>query len=119
MMETDAIDRHRVGRRRARRFQILASGTYRTGSGSARTVHLTDLSQTGCRFIDPRNGLAVGTRLTVKIGGVGPFDALVYWIDGAVVGLRFCDQLYPPYFDHLLAAWTPPAGQFERRLNRR
>lgn len=118
-MDSDAIDRHRVGRRRARRFQISASGSYRTGSGRARTVHLTDLSQTGCRFIDPRNGLAVGTRLTVKIGGVGPFDALVTWIEGAIVGLNFCDQLYPPYFDHLVASWTPPARQFDRRLNQR
>jgi hypothetical protein len=109
------VDEHNIGRRRDRRHAISAGGTYRTGSGSARAIELTDLSVTGCRFIDNSNRLYVGTRLTVKIGKVGPFDALVSWIDGTSVGLRFIDKLYPPYFEQLVASWPPTQRSLERR----
>lgn len=109
----------RIGRRRDRRHPISVAGSYRTGSGSARAVELTDLSLTGCRFLDPSNRLAVGTRLTVKIGQVGPFDALVSWIDGSSIGLRFTDRLYRPYFEQLVSRWPPPTRELERRLTYR
>jgi hypothetical protein len=115
----DVVNEHLIGRRRDRRHQICAAGAYRTGSGSARAVQLTDLSLTGCRFVDTSRRLYVGTRLTVKIADVGPFDALVSWIDGASVGLRFVDPLYPPYFERLTESWPPGTKEFERRLNYR
>jgi hypothetical protein len=115
----DQVDEFRIGRRRDRRHQICVAGAYRTGSGTARAVELTDLSLTGCRFIDPSNRLAVGTRLTVKIGQVGPFDALVSWIDGSSIGLRFIDRLYAPYFEQLVERWPPGPRGLERRVNYR
>lgn len=115
----DRFDEFSIGRRRDRRHQISVAGAYRTGSGSARAVELTDLSLTGCRFIDPSNRLSVGTRLTVKIGQVGPFDALVSWIDGSSIGLRFIDQLYAPYFEQVVQRWPPAPRELERRLNHR
>jgi hypothetical protein len=51
----------------------------------------------------------------VKIGKVGPFDALVSWIDGTSVGLRFADKLYAPYFEQLVANWPPTERSLERR----
>lgn len=113
------VDEHSIGRRRDRRHQICVAGAYRTGSGGAHAVELTDLSMTGCRFIDNSNRLYAGTRLTVKIGKVGPFDALVSWIDGTSVGLRFVDKLYAPYFEQLVANWPPTPRSLERRSTRR
>jgi hypothetical protein len=115
----NVANEHVIGRRRDRRHQICVGGVYRTGSGSARPVQLTDLSMTGCRFVDTSRRLYVGTRLTVKIAEVGPFDAVVSWIDGASVGLRFVDPLYPPYFERLTESWTPAERELERRLNYR
>jgi hypothetical protein len=115
----EVANEFRIGRRRDRRHQICVAGSYRTGSGSARSVQLTDLSETGCRFLDNSNRLAVGTRLTVKIGQVGPFDALVSWIDGSSVGLRFNDRLYAPYFEQLISTWPPGDRTLERRFTNR
>lgn len=115
----DQIIERRIGRRRDRRHQICVAGSYRTGSGTARAVQLTDLSVTGCRFLDNSNRLSVGTRLTVKIGQIGPFDALVSWIDGSSIGIRFLDKLYRPYFEQLVSTWPPGPRELERRLNRR
>lgn len=115
----DVVNDNRIGRRRDRRHQICAAGSYRTGCGSARKVQLTDLSMTGCRFMDSSNRLAVGTRLTVRIAEVGPFDAMVSWMDGSSVGLRFMDPLYPPYFERLTENWPPAPKEFERRAGHR
>lgn len=115
----DVFDEHRIGRRHDRRHQICAAGSYRTGSGGARSVQLTDLSLTGCRFVDTSNRLSVGTRLTVRIAEVGPFDAMVSWIDGGKVGLRFTDRLYAPYFEKLTSNWPPGNEGLERRLGHR
>jgi hypothetical protein len=54
------VDEHSIGRRRNRRHQICVAGSYRTGSGGARTVELTDLSLTGCRFIEIATGYTPG-----------------------------------------------------------
>lgn len=111
----DETHEQRIGRRQDRRYPISVSGTYRTGSGTPRSIELTDLSQNGCKFVDHSNWLSVGTRLTVRIGGVGPFDAMVSWIDSPMIGLRFTDRLYPPYFEQLVETWKPGPRSLERR----
>ena len=107
-----------VGRRRAKRQQLSAAGFYRTGSGTPRNVILTDISKTGCRFVDVTNRLYVGTQLTLKIGAVGPIDAVVAWIDNRVVGVRFNAPLYESFLDHLVASGSPRDG-LNRRVNAR
>ena len=104
-----------VGRRRAPRHYLRAPGAYRTGSGTLRAVHLTDLSKVGCRFADPSARLYVGTQLTVKIGNLGAVDATVVWIDGVKVGIRFNQELYEPLFDHLLQEFHHQHAGLERR----
>lgn len=104
-----------VGRRRAPRHYLRAPGAYRTGSGTLRPVQLTDLSKVGCRFADPTARLYVGTQLTVKIGDLGAVDATVVWIDGVKVGVRFNQELYEPFFDHLLHEFRHQPATLERR----
>lgn len=116
MPEQNHLPDAEIGRRRSLRHQICAPGSYRTGSGTARRVDLTDISETGCRFVDTAKWLSVSTQLTIKIGRLGPFDAVVAWIDGSVVGLRFNRRLYHAYLEHLREA-APPPGALERRLN--
>ncbi len=104
-----------IGRRRARRRAITAQGSYRTGAGTARPVELCDVSEIGCRFVDPKNRLYVGTQLVVKVATLGPFDAVVAWMDGVSVGVRFNQPIYGPLLDHLCDQYMSQPNELERR----
>lgn len=109
------MDNIAIGRRSARRHTISVPGSYRTGAGEPRVVELWDVSEEGCRFQDRANRLYVGTRLTIKVGDIGPIDATVAWIDNTMVGLQFCQALYEPLLAHLRTTGSPPRGVLERR----
>jgi hypothetical protein len=106
-----------VGRRRAVRYRVHAPGSYRTGSGTAQSVELFNISELGCQFLDRTRRLSAGTQLSVRIGNLGPFDARVAWVDGANIGLRFNTPLYAPYLKQILDALPEHHRQFERRIS--
>jgi hypothetical protein len=69
--------------------------------GGSREVTIRDLSETGCHFLDLANDLKPDTRLTIKIGTIGPIEATVRWRKSRSVGIQFKTALYPSVFEHI------------------
>lgn len=86
------------------RYPVSVAGRYRTGSGVSRDVRVRDLSENGCQFFDKFGCLRRGAPLSLRIAGVGPFDAVVAWSKGQEVGIRFLNPLYGPVMDHVRTA---------------
>lgn len=82
------------------RHGLTMTGKVFTTSGS-REVTVLDLSERGCRVRDVSGHLPEGTRLSIKLGEVGPVEAMVMWSDGSFVGLRFANPLYPSVMQHI------------------
>lgn len=74
-------------------------------AGGSREIIVLDLSERGCRFRDTSNRLVEGARITVKLGEVGPIEAMVMWSDGTYVGVRFANPLYPSIMQHIRDAF--------------
>jgi hypothetical protein len=97
--------------RREPRITVSIQGRYRTGSGIARDVIVSDLSTMGCKFYDRFSNLKEDSRLTLRIGNIGPIDAVVRWRAGQIIGVKFDDALNPSVFDHMLTTiddWSGP-----------
>lgn len=82
------------------RYPIAAPGTIRS-AGYRREVVLRDLSTRGCRFVEKGSALTRGKHITIRIGSIGPIDAMVMWNRGEIVGVQFNDPLHPSVFDHI------------------
>jgi hypothetical protein len=82
------------------RHEISIIGKLRSGTGS-RDVTVLDLSESGCRFYDRFGHIEEGAPVTIKLGPVGPIDAVVRWRRGEYVGLQFRPALYPSVLDHI------------------
>lgn len=85
------------------RHGLTLAGRVFTASGS-REVTVLDLSERGCRFRDATGRLFEGARMTIKLGEVGPIEAMVMWTDGTFVGVRFANALYPSVMQHIRAS---------------
>lgn len=89
-----------VKERAAVRHHLTIIGRIFTTRGS-RDVTILDLSEAGCQFHDAGFPLTPDSRLTVKIGPVGPVDATVRWQQGNKVGIQFNTPLYPAVLEHI------------------
>jgi hypothetical protein len=69
--------------------------------GGSRDVTIRDLSETGCHILDLANDLKPDTRLTIRIGTIGPIEATVRWRKNRSVGIQFKTALYPSVFEHI------------------
>lgn len=97
-------------KRQDTRHDTEIQGRYRTGNGLARDVIVTDLSYHGCKFFDRFSNLKQGAYLSVRIGSIGPLEAVVRWQDGGYVGIQFSGSLHPAVLEHMrdkLDRWTP------------
>lgn len=95
--------------RRETRHEVTMQGRYRTGSGLARDVVVTDLSTTGCKFEDRINNLRTGSIISIRIGNIGPLTAQVQWMENSTIGVRFDSTLHASVLDHMLVTiegWT-------------
>ena len=93
------------------RIAVSIQGRYRMGSGVARDVIVSDISTMGCKFYDRFSSLKKDSRITIRIGNIGPLDALVRWQAGQLIGVRFDDALHPSVFDHMVTTisdWSVP-----------
>jgi hypothetical protein len=102
--------------RRADRHEVTLQGRYRTGSGMARDVVVTDLSTTGCKFDDPVHNLRNGSIISIRIGNIGPMTAQVKWLEHWTAGVRFDETLHASVLDHMLITidgWTAPPRRAE------
>lgn len=86
--------------RAADRHEIAIVGRIYTTAGS-REVVITDLSETGCQFSDDAEKLESGNRLTIKIGPIGPLEAVARWRRDDRIGIEFTIRLYPSVLDHI------------------
>ena len=91
-----------MAERGAERHDISIPGKLRTGTGK-RDVTIVDLSERGCRIFDRMGYLAADLSVTIKIGPVGPIDAIVRWQDQPYAGIQFANPLYPAVLDHIRA----------------
>jgi len=91
----------KVEKRGGKRREIGAWGRYRTGRGVARDVKILDVNEKGCRYVDRFGSLAPDTRITMKIGNIGPVLTYVRWVEGAVVGVEFVEPLHGAVLDHI------------------
>lgn len=83
-----------------KRHEITIVARIRTPTGS-RDVTVQDLSEKGCRFGDRTGYLTVGTPITLKLGPIGPVEAMVRWREGTQAGVEFVSPLYPSVLDHI------------------
>ena len=96
-------DDRNIGKRLASRRNVGIEGRYRSGSGRARDVWITDLSKTGCRFYDKFGTMQQGKAITLRIGSIGPILATVRWWDNHVNGVQFDQPLHDSVYDHICA----------------
>lgn len=97
---------------------VSIQGRYRTGSGVARDVIVSDISTKGCKFYDRFSNLKPGSRITIRLGNIGPLDAIVRWRTGQLIGVQFDDALHPSVFDHMVTTisdWSVPKLSAPRR----
>lgn len=95
------------------RINVSIQGRYRTGTGVARDVIVSDLSTMGCKFYDRYSNLQTGTRMSLRIGNIGPIDAVVRWRAGQIIGVRFDEALHPSVFEHMVTTisdWSADQG---------
>jgi len=93
------------------RMAVSIQARYRTGSGVARDVIVSDISTKGCKFYDRFSNLKPDCRITIRIGNIGPLDAVVRWRVGQLIGVEFDDALHPSVFDHMVTTisdWSVP-----------
>jgi hypothetical protein len=87
--------------RKEKRHDVEIQGRYRSGIGMAKDVKVTDLSVHGCRVFDRFSNLQVGHQISIRIGSIGPLNAMVKWRERTVVGLRFLVPLHPSVLEHM------------------
>lgn len=90
-----------MAERRDPRHPVDIEGRYRHGTGSARHVIVRDLSVNGCSMFDRFSNLEAGAELSVRIGSIGPIDAVVKWRSASVVGIEFVTPLHPSVLEHM------------------
>ena len=90
-------------RRQDARIPVEILSRYRTGSGLAHIVQVSDLSRSGCMLHQNYSALEVGKRLTIRLDTIGPIDSIVRWKEGLKVGIQFLSPLHPSMADHLAA----------------
>ncbi len=83
------------------RHPVEILGSYRIGRGTQRNVTMLDISETGAKFHDHRTILASDSKITLRVDTLGPFDAVVRWVDGDAVGVQFSQRIYGPVFEHI------------------
>ena len=88
-------------RRCESRIPVEILSRYRTGSGCAHHVHVTDLSRTGCLLHQNYSALVIGKHLSLRLGSIGPIESVVRWHDGLRVGVEFLTPLHQSVMDHL------------------
>ena len=90
-------------RRQDPRIPVEILSRYRTGSGLAHIVQVSDLSRSGCMLHQNYSALAIGKQLTIRLDNIGPIESVVRWKDGLKVGIQFLTPLHPSMADHLAA----------------
>ncbi|MDG5751400.1 PilZ domain-containing protein [Qipengyuania sp. XHP0211] len=70
------------------------------GQGGSREATIFDLSAHGCR-VEDRSLARPGSRVTIKIGSIGPLGAVIRWRTDDMVGLKFESPLYPSILEHI------------------
>jgi hypothetical protein len=98
-----------MSERREQRIPVEILSRYRTGSGRVHTVHVSNLSQTGCLLHQNFSVLEQGKVLTIRLGEIGPIDSIVRWKKGLEVGIEFTTPLHPSVFDHIVNGLKIPA----------
>lgn len=86
--------------RLSERHEITILGKIYTTGGSWE-VTILDLSQQGCRFRNRDGRLVPDAPLTIKLGPIGPIEAVVRWRRTGEVGAEFKVPLYPSVLDHI------------------
>ncbi len=93
-----------MGRRSQPRWEIRVAGAYRSPAGADVFVSVADISEYGCRVLNPSRNLFVGDRVTVFVDGLDPHEAEVRWHDrGIMAGFRFVDAVDAEQLDLLIA----------------
>lgn len=98
------------------RKPVSIQGRYRTGSGMAKDVIVADMSTRGCKFYDRFSGLRQEARLTIRIGSIGPLDAVVRWRTGQLIGVQFDNALHESVLDHMVTTisdWSLPQMEMQ------
>ena len=90
-----------VQTRLEQRHFITVQGRYRRLNGVSRDVPISDISASGCRFFDRFGQMEPGTRVSVKIGPIGPIASIVRWCEQSTVGVQFENPLYDAVLDHI------------------
>ncbi len=114
-LEEEGIDvtgDEQIGKRKVPRAKVGIEGRYRSGTGRARSVWVTDLSVNGCRFFDRFGSMQAGKKITLRLGTVGPIPASVRWWQNHVNGIQFDEPLHDSVYKHICAhlSGTVPAG---------
>ena len=92
---------HVIQKRQEPRLPVEITSRYRTGSGQAHIVRVSNLSRSGCLLHQNYSALSPGKMLTIRLGEIGPIDSVVRWKDGLNVGLEFITPLHQAMMDHL------------------
>lgn len=88
-------------KRQELRLPVEITSKYRTGSGQAHIVRVSNLSRSGCLLHQNYSVLRPGKMLTIRLGEIGPIEAVVRWQDGLKIGLEFLTPLHQAMMDHL------------------
>jgi hypothetical protein len=91
-------------------------GRYRTGSGVAQDVVVTDLSTLGCKIEDRFSSLQLGSNISIRIGNIGPIMGKVVWIENSTLGVEFESAIHVSVLEYMLTTidgWSPPAAQLQ------
>lgn len=88
-------------KRKDPRYAVTLDARVRNGSGTSRTVQVSNLSLHGCRFKLTDNRLGQDAFLTITVERVGFLEARVKWRDGDWHGIRFDHPLHPAVLDHI------------------
>ena len=89
------------GERRELRHGVLVHADSRDDSGMVQGGTIDELSASGCRISPGREGIEVGSLLTVTAGTARSISGCVKWCTGEAYGLEFDRPLHKAELDHL------------------
>ena len=83
---------------------MLLPGDYRSNSGSATAVTISELSESDCRLCGMCDALEPGSLGCLWIGAIGPIDGAVAQDGETGLRIRFATPLDPAIIAHFEAA---------------
>lgn len=95
--------RKETSRRREERLKLNVAARLNTKPRVGIEGRLTNLSASGCSFLDPSRSFMLGDWVWLQVEPLESWRGIVRWVKGDQIGIEFERPFHPAVVDHLVA----------------